>query len=172
MSIYPSDQRFDVGGLSGQELRKTCQLMGLVLFLATSLLVSSAQAQIYSGSLTGVVTDPSGAVVPGAKVKLTDVDKGFSYDTETDSTGGYVWKMPAGGGKPVRITSAPSEYLNPAWSRDGSRLCYLRGSGGPMREGRDLNDELWLELQWISSAGGDWWRRPTCTRGSRCPSRC
>ena len=90
MSIYPSDQRFHVGGLSGQELRKTCQLMGLVLFLATSLLVSSAQAQIYSGSLTGVVTDPSGAVVPGAKVKLTDVDKGFSYDTETDSTGRYV----------------------------------------------------------------------------------
>ena len=79
----------------------------------------------------------------------------IAYVTWDDSTGGYVWKMPAGGGKPVRITSAPSEYLNPSWSRDGSKLCYLRGSGGPMREGRDLNDELWLELQWISSAGGE-----------------
>jgi hypothetical protein len=55
------------------------------------------QAQIYSGSLTGVVTDPSGAVVPEAKVKLTDVDKGFAYDTETDSTGRYVLRsLPPG----------------------------------------------------------------------------
>ena len=78
-----------------------------------------------------------------------------AYVTWRDSTGGHLWKMPAGGGKAVRITSEPSEYLNPSWSRDGSKLCYLRGSGGPMREGRDLNDELWLELQWISSSGGE-----------------
>src|SRR5262249_51107175 len=67
-----------------------------IMWISASLLCFSLlfnlplQAQIYSGSLTGVVTDPSGAVVPGAKVKLTDVDKGFSYDTETDSTGRYV----------------------------------------------------------------------------------
>ena len=55
------------------------------------------QAQIYSGSLTGVVTDPSGAVVPGAKVKLIDADKGFSYDTDTDSAGRYVLRsLPPG----------------------------------------------------------------------------
>ena len=34
-----------------------------------------ATAQLYSGSATGLVTDPSGAVVPGAKVSLTDVGK-------------------------------------------------------------------------------------------------
>ena len=81
--------------------------------------------------------------------------KWIAYATWRDSSGGHLWKMPAGGGKGVRITPAPSQYLNPSWSRDGSKLCYLRGSGAPLREGRDLNDELWLELQWISSAGGE-----------------
>jgi len=79
----------------------------------------------------------------------------IAYASWRDSVGGHLWKMPAGGGTPIRLTSVSSQYLNPSWSRDGSRLCFLRGSGGPFREGRDLNDELWLELQWISSRAGD-----------------
>jgi hypothetical protein len=69
---------------------RTLLILACLLLCVSWLFNLSLQAQIYSGSLTGVVTDPSGAVVPGAKVKLTDVDKGFSYDTETDSTGRYV----------------------------------------------------------------------------------
>lgn len=49
-----------------------------------------AVAQVTSGSLTGVVTDPSGAVVPGVKVELTDVNKGYDYNTTTDAVGRYV----------------------------------------------------------------------------------
>jgi hypothetical protein len=51
---------------------------------------SPAWAQLYSGSVTGVVNDPSGAVVPGAKVILTDAGKGFTFPTMTDSVGRYV----------------------------------------------------------------------------------
>lgn len=47
-------------------------------------------AQLYSGSLTGVVTDPSGAVVPGAQVTLTDTGKGFDYNTTTNTVGRYL----------------------------------------------------------------------------------
>jgi Tol biopolymer transport system component/imidazolonepropionase-like amidohydrolase len=78
----------------------------------------------------------------------------IAYASWRDSVGGHLWKMPAQGGKPVRLTNVSSQYLNPAWSRDGSKLCFLRGSGGPLREGRDLSDELWLELQWISTGAG------------------
>lgn len=54
-------------------------------------------AQVYSGSVTGVVTDPSGAVVPGAGIKLTDLNKGFSYEQETDPTGRYLLRsLPPG----------------------------------------------------------------------------
>jgi len=49
-----------------------------------------AVAQVYSGSLTGVVTDPTGAVVPGAKVTLIETDKGYEHNTTTDATGRYV----------------------------------------------------------------------------------
>ncbi len=49
-----------------------------------------ASAQVYSGSLTGIVKDPTGAVVPGAKVTLTDVGKGFSFNSTTDGVGRYV----------------------------------------------------------------------------------
>jgi len=61
--------------------------------LAICLLVGVATAtlaQVTSGSLTGVVADPTGAVVPGAKVTLTDVNKGYTYPVTTDSVGRYV----------------------------------------------------------------------------------
>ncbi len=46
--------------------------------------------QVYSGSLTGVVSDPSGAVVPDAKLAAVDVNKGFAYSTMTNALGIYV----------------------------------------------------------------------------------
>jgi Tol biopolymer transport system component/imidazolonepropionase-like amidohydrolase len=79
----------------------------------------------------------------------------IAFVTWRDSVGGHLWTMPASGGRPTQITRIASQYLNPAWSRDGRRLCVLRGSGGPMREGRDLNAELWLELQWLPASGGE-----------------
>ena len=50
----------------------------------------SAWAQVTSGSLAGVVSDPTGAVVPGAKVVLTDTTKGYDYPVTTDATGRYL----------------------------------------------------------------------------------
>ena len=62
----------------------------LLLVCLLGCAATSAQAQIYSGSLTGVVSDPSGAVVPGVKVTLTDVGKHFDYTATTDSAGRYL----------------------------------------------------------------------------------
>jgi hypothetical protein len=60
----------------------------LVLWILT--LAAAAWAQVYSGSLTGVVKDPSGGMVPGAAVKLTDTNKGYSYSAKTDDSGRYL----------------------------------------------------------------------------------
>ncbi len=65
--------------------------MGVLSVLMVACLIpTSALAQVYSASLTGVVTDPTGAVVPNAKVTLTDVGKGSTFNGTTDSVGRYV----------------------------------------------------------------------------------
>lgn len=53
--------------------------------------VPPTQAQLYTGSLTGIVKDPSGAVVPNAKIALVDTGKGFVFSATSDEvTGRYV----------------------------------------------------------------------------------
>jgi hypothetical protein len=52
-----------------------------------------AIAQTATTSLRGVITDPSGAVVPGAKVLLTDVATGTSYHTVSSGAGFYVFPV-------------------------------------------------------------------------------
>src|SRR5437879_390643 len=54
------------------------------------LLAAVCQAQLYTGSVTGVVQDPTGAVIPSASVVLTDMDKGLTYNATTDAAGRYV----------------------------------------------------------------------------------
>src|SRR5215469_10756173 len=62
------------------------------------LLVQSrcAFAQVDSGSITGTVTDSSGAVVPDADVTLLNTDQGLTLQTKSNSSGGYTFS-------PVRI---------------------------------------------------------------------
>ena len=38
----------------------------------------ASHAQLYTGSISGVVTDPSGSAIPGTKITLFDENKGFS----------------------------------------------------------------------------------------------
>src|SRR5258707_1350890 len=59
--------------------------------------VCMAQAQIPSGSLNGLVTDPKDAVIVGAHVTAVSATQGFSRDTLTDRSGLYVLPdLPAG----------------------------------------------------------------------------
>ncbi len=59
----------------------------LALFI---LMAALSWGQVYSGSMTGVITDPSGAVVPNVNVTVTDTAKGFTYRATTDSSGRYL----------------------------------------------------------------------------------
>jgi hypothetical protein len=72
---------------------RTVFAIGIRAALCAALLfffLSGASAQLYTGSVTGVVTDPSGSAVPNAKVTLTDQDKGFTFNATTDNTGRYL----------------------------------------------------------------------------------
>jgi len=57
----------------------------------------SSWAQLYTGSVTGIVTDPSGASVPGAEVSLVDIDRDTHSAAKTDGTGRYLFRsLPPG----------------------------------------------------------------------------
>jgi hypothetical protein len=65
--------------------RRTCY----VAILLTCLL-SAVNAQTLFGRISGTITDPSGAPVPGAKVSIRNVDTQATRVTTTDDHGFYV----------------------------------------------------------------------------------
>src|SRR5215213_4641698 len=61
----------------------------LVLSVTSLTLPGAARAQVLYGSLTGNVTDPAGAAVPGAKVEVTNVSTNETKSVTSDERGGY-----------------------------------------------------------------------------------
>lgn len=58
---------------------------------------SMLRAQLYTGTVTGLITDPSGAVVPAARLEVADEQKGFTFNATTDISGNYlVRNLPPG----------------------------------------------------------------------------
>src|SRR5215469_13762378 len=70
----------------------------VVITLFAAPLSEVLQAQVDTGSITGTVTDASGAVVNGAKVTLTSEGTGASLSATTGANGVYDFS-------PVRIGS-------------------------------------------------------------------
>src|SRR5438876_10611356 len=69
----------------GKAIARHSQTLGVVLVLSFSSL-----AQIQNGQFTGVVTDPSGAVVPGAAITVRNLDTGLALTTIGNDSGLYT----------------------------------------------------------------------------------
>jgi hypothetical protein len=65
--------------------------------VALGLLPTTAAAQVLYGSITGNVTDSSGAAIPGATVSIKDEQTGLALSAVTDSTGTYTVRNVTGG---------------------------------------------------------------------------
>ncbi len=68
---------------------KTSFLRSVLFGCALALCVSLAAGQTVTGAITGEVTDPSGAVVPGAQVVALNLDTNVATSTTTNSDGLY-----------------------------------------------------------------------------------
>jgi hypothetical protein len=81
--------------------------MSLRVFLTACALLptSNLHAQVFSSSITGLVTDATGAVIPSAQAVLTDEDKGFNFRTATGNDGRYVLRNLAPGRYKLAITA-------------------------------------------------------------------
>ena len=64
-------------------LRIPLALFAMLIFIGTA-----AYAQ-GGASIVGTVADPTGAVVPNAKITVTDANNGFVYQTVSTGTGNY-----------------------------------------------------------------------------------
>src|SRR5215471_8469173 len=73
----------------------TCKLLALAVLL---MVASAALAQELAATLTGTVTDPSGAVVGGATIVVHNLDTGADVRTvATTSAGSFnITNVPAG----------------------------------------------------------------------------
>ncbi|MGH9622214.1 MAG: carboxypeptidase regulatory-like domain-containing protein [Bryobacteraceae bacterium] len=60
-------------------------------------------AQAVNGTVVGTITDPTGAVVPAAKVIITDINTGVSRSATTDSNGYYSFPTLAPGEYQIRV---------------------------------------------------------------------
>jgi hypothetical protein len=71
--------------------------MRLSLALAVVCLTAvSAFAQSNQGTITGTISDPAAAVVPGAQIEVKNTATGVVYRGGTSATGNYVLSVPAG----------------------------------------------------------------------------
>src|SRR5215469_1696947 len=64
----------------------------IVLLVIALTLAPALFAQAYFGTVSGELTDATGAAVTAAKVVLTDQQKGFHFEAISDSGGRYVFR--------------------------------------------------------------------------------
>ena len=64
----------------------------VVLLMVVFTAVPAMFGQAYSGTVSGELTDATSAVVTGARVILTDQEKGFNFQTTSDSSGAYLFR--------------------------------------------------------------------------------
>ncbi len=100
----------------------------------------------------------SAAVVEHAPVWSPD-GRWIAYVTWDDSIGGDIYRVPATGGPPERLTPRSAFFDKLAWSPDGTRLVAVRGSR--LHRTRTLEDfgghsgAAELEYVWLPAEGGE-----------------
>jgi hypothetical protein len=106
-----------------------------------------------------VTTLPDGAPAPLIEGGSGQYQPTFSPDGQSlafvswhVTKGGHVWRVPARGGEPQRLTTHPAYYANPVWSADGSMIAYIREDPAADRN-RNSNNRGFIE--WVPSTGGD-----------------
>jgi len=93
--FFNSAGRASLSRLSSIATKRPCRLF-LGLLLNALFLATSAHAQV-SASLSGTITDPTGASVPGATVTVTNLETGAVRTAISEPTGGYrLLSLPIG----------------------------------------------------------------------------
>jgi hypothetical protein len=90
-------------------LHRTCRIVPCLLLLFAAI---GVRAQVTSGSLSGIVQDASGAVVPDAAIVLKNESTNSSRSTTSNSTGVFTFIAVPPGRYSVTVTHAGFETFN------------------------------------------------------------
>lgn len=88
--------------------------------------------------------------------------KWIAFVSWSDTSGGYVWRVPAAGGNPIRVTSEPGQYQRPAWSPDGRSIAVIQADPGSPGLGSPIIGQLVLlsvnsgQIQIVDSSAPSW----------------
>ena len=91
------------------QLGQTPSVFGTVLIFVS--ISTATWGQLYSGSLSGIAIDPSGAPVVQAKVTLTGTDRNTRQAAITDGTGRYLFRSLPPGNYSVQVEAAGFDLL-------------------------------------------------------------
>jgi hypothetical protein len=83
----------------------TATRTALALAVAFFMISGTVHAQEFRGTISGAVTDPTGAVVPGASVKVRETQTGTVNQTVSDGDGQYVVPFLLPGQYEITITA-------------------------------------------------------------------
>src|SRR2546422_1042221 len=104
-------------------------ILAFVVLAATSLV-----AQTFRGTILGTVTDPSGAMVSGAKVTVRNVNTGLERSTQTSADGSYsVPELPIG---TYTVTISQSGFQTSVTSSVPVDVAGERRGGGALKPGK------------------------------------
>ena len=108
-----------------------------IAFTALAVLAAtSAQAQVLYGSLTGIVSDQTGAAIPGASVSATNTQTGRELSTSTDAQGRYSF---------VNVQAGPYDVK---FGAEGFRT--LSRTGTPVSVNEVTRVDVQMELGQVS----------------------
>ncbi|MCI0663232.1 MAG: carboxypeptidase-like regulatory domain-containing protein [Acidobacteria bacterium] len=90
----------------------TRTILGFVLALA--LLSGTVSAQNYRGTIRGMVTDPAGRLVAGAKINLTQEETNSTRIATTNSAGEYTFSLLSPGSYRIEVeqSNANKKYIH------------------------------------------------------------
>jgi len=119
-------------------LSKSVLVLGMLLVFAFPFLcLPSASGQATSGTITGNITDESGASVPNATVTITDADRGTQFITTSNDQGLFLKAQVPNGRYTIRIEApgfAPNEQQGVVVSVDQETRVYAKLKPGDVQQ--------------------------------------
>ncbi len=92
--------------VAGSDYRNVSKVLAVSIALVFNLFVAvSTHAQVTGATLSGTVTDASGAAIPGAQVSVRNAATGVTRDFTTDSAGFYTAPNITAGTYEVRVSA-------------------------------------------------------------------